>query len=111
MSDEEYMTESARQLIAEFMPRGVVLAGRLQLPKDDALEFADRLKAIGVGIYGLELWYYHDKYPGQEIEYPWSPDYSRLKNDPEFVAKTIGAAKAYIEHEIPEYISLVGFVF
>ncbi len=100
------MTESAQQLIADFIHRGVVLAGRLQLPKDDAFEFADKLKTIGVGIYGLELWYYSDERPEQPLEYPWSPDYSGFVNDPEFVAKTIDAAKGYIEHEIPGHIKL-----
>ncbi|MGI8856914.1 MAG: hypothetical protein ACR2JW_14300 [Thermomicrobiales bacterium] len=102
---------AAERLNAEYGPRGLILAGRLQLPKDDALEFADCLRAIGVGVYGLELWYYSDAHPGKAIEFPWSPDYSKWTSDPNFPTKSIDAAKAYIIGDMPSYISLIGFVF
>lgn len=107
----EKTMDAVQQLVSEYKNRGIMYAHRLLLNKADALEFADRLRAIGKGVLGLELWYYRE--PDREglIEYIWSPDYSKLVNAPDFITESIEAAENYILNEMPEKIALIGFVF
>lgn len=105
------MTDVAERLIAQYRGRGVIIANRLQLKKDDALELADNLRAIDIGILGLELWYPSESTEGKFVEYIWSPDYSGLKEDSDFVEKSVSKAKEYILNELPDNVSLIGVVF
>jgi hypothetical protein len=102
-----------RELEARYRNRGVEIAGRLSLRADDALHFLDELQGMKIGVLGLFLWYYGegDTDKSNLLEYIGEPDYGHFLGDPQYVEKSISAAKDFISTELPPEIEYIGVVY
>lgn len=105
--------EQVRALVAHYRSRGIEESGELSLPPDDALEFAEGLQTIGVGVLGLHLWYYGNRDTEKRtlLEYIGEPSFGDLINDPAFVEKSIAATKEFILEHLPKEIAYVSVVY
>ncbi len=92
-------------LFEKYQPLGQWKAGELLLKPADALRFADELAAVGVRIWGVDLWYYVED---GICEDPGCLDLSSLwgAEPAEFVVEV----KQLITSRLPPHIALVSFV-
>ncbi len=105
------MATKLPSLIDKYNEIGLKKGSSLLFSPQDALRFANDLEVIGVGIVGLELWYYLEK-EGQShiVENPYGPEFGMELAPANSVQKSIEAAKNYIAHQLPEDTALVSFV-
>ncbi len=110
---DQRQCEKIRALVDRFRSRGAEESGELNLPPDDAIAFAEQLRTIGVGVLGLNLWYYGegDTEKSHLLEYIGEPSFGEFIDDPEFVDKSINAAKEFIANRLPKEIVYVGVVY
>jgi hypothetical protein len=105
------MCSSLQCVLDEYSGCAIFPAGKIVLMINDALRFCQDLRKINKGVIGLELWYY-EHHEGRDVlvEYPWSPDYSRLQSLPDFAEISIETAEKYIASDLPEFVTHIGFV-
>ena len=96
-------------LFGKYEPLGQWEAGELVLRPADALRFADDIHSLGgVGIVGVDVWYY---VPAGLCEDICGLDSSQLWADPDNALElSIRAAKEFISDRLPHHIDLVSFV-
>jgi hypothetical protein len=101
------MKEELASLIKKYEPLGQWEAGELLLRPADALRLADDLLAIGVSIWGVDIWY-HVK--GGIAEDPSCLDFSGAIGPEWPIERIFSEAKRFIEDRLPRHIELVSFV-
>lgn len=97
-------------LAKTFQQRGIVKGGELVLSVNDAMDFAEALKEIGVAIMGVDGWYYVDaekKYLAQNLAVDFTVDETILRQKSTAVENSISLVKEYLETCGP--FSLVSF--
>jgi hypothetical protein len=94
-------------LIRKYEPLGRWEAGELLLGPADALRLADDLLAIGVSIWGVDIWY-HVK--DGIAEDPGCLDFSGAVGPEWPIERIFSEAKRFIEGRLPTHIELVSFV-
>lgn len=99
------------QLMNKYRHLGVITAGELLLHPEDALDFANELRSLGIAIIAVNLWYI-TKEGNKEIiaEDPNGMSMGNLLTKNDRVEETIAAARNLITHKLPERTTFVSFV-
>ena len=103
------MTSKLLQLLLRYFPQARKKGGLFLFEPAKALELADGLNKIGVGIIAIELWYPTQDKTGL-IEDPYGPEFDKLLQEPDGIDKSVQAAKHYLQHDLPERIVYVSYV-
>jgi hypothetical protein len=101
------MKEELAGLLKKYEPLGQWEAGELLLRPADALRLADDLLAIGVSIWGVDIWY---RAPSGIAEDPSCLDFSAAVGPEWPIERVLNEAKRFIEDRLPPHIELVSFV-
>jgi hypothetical protein len=101
------MKQELANLIKKYEPLGQWEAGELLLRPADALRFADDLLAIGVSIWGIDIWFYVE---GGIAEDPSCCDFSGAVGPEWPIERVFSEAKRFIADRLPPHIELVSFV-
>ena len=94
--------EMWRDLESRYEQRGIRHGSMFLMRPADALNFAEELGQLGIGILGPEFWYA----PGNEY-YP-APDYGYMLDADDFVRRSVQQAKKDVAHA-PDGIVWVSF--
>lgn len=101
------MDEKITRLLDIYRPLGIVKAGELLLRPEDALRLADDLERIGVGIAGVDVWYYVGENIAEGLE---GTDLSSLLKEEDSVKKSIAYAKQFIREHLSQRTVFVSFI-
>jgi hypothetical protein len=101
------MKEGSGSLLKRYESLGQWEAGELLLRPADALRLADDLLAIGVSIWGVDIWY---RVNAGMAEDPSCLDFSGAIGPEWPIERVFNEAKRFIEDRLPGHIELVSFV-